>query len=93
MIHENHKYHSSDHDLSSIGLPPIHFGIILLLNLGIGILTPPVGVTLFVGSTISGVPIEKLFKSTLPFYLTMIALLLAITYCEPLVMWLPRLVM
>jgi tripartite ATP-independent transporter DctM subunit len=79
--------------VESLGMSPIHFGIILLLNLGIGILTPPVGVTLFVGSTISGVSIEKLFKSTLPFYLTMIALLLAITYCEPLVMWLPRLVM
>ena len=79
--------------VQTLGMSPVHFGIVLLLNLGIGLLTPPVGVTLFVGSTISRVPIEKLFKSTLPFYLAMIGLLLAITYIEPIVMWLPRLVM
>jgi TRAP-type C4-dicarboxylate transport system permease large subunit len=79
--------------VQTLGVSPIHFGLIMLLNLGIGLLTPPVGVTLFVGSTISKVSIERLFKSTLPFYLSMIGLLLLITYVEPIVMWLPRLVM
>jgi tripartite ATP-independent transporter DctM subunit len=79
--------------VQTLGMSPIHFGIIMLLNLGIGLLTPPVGVTLFVGSTISKVSIEKLFKSTLPFYVSMIVLLLLMTYIEPIVMWLPRLVM
>ena len=77
--------------VTSFGVHPIHFGIIMLLNLGIGLLTPPVGVTLFVGSSIGGVPIEKLFKSTLPYYLMMIFMLLLFTYADGLVMWLPRL--
>ncbi len=79
--------------VESLGMSPIHFGIIMMLNLGIGLLTPPVGVTLFVGSTISKVPMEKLFKATLPFYFLMIGFLLIMTFVEPIVMWLPRLMM
>ena len=79
--------------ITSLGMSPVHFGIIMLLNLGIGLLTPPVGVTLFVGSSIGKVSIEKLFKSTMPFYAAMIVTLLLITYVEGFVMWLPDLLM
>lgn len=76
-----------------IGIHPVHFGIIMIMNLAIGLLTPPVGVTLFVGSTVGNVPIEKLAKANMPFYLLTIGVLLLVTYFPPLVMWLPMLVM
>ncbi len=79
--------------ITSLGMSPVHFGIIMLLNLGIGLLTPPVGVTLFVGSSIGNVSIEKLFKSTVPFYIAMIATLLLITYVDGFAMWLPDLLL
>lgn len=78
---------------TSIGIDPVHFGAIMILNLGIGLITPPVGGTLFVGSAVSGVPIERLVKTLLPFFCVMIAVLLLITYVPGLVMWLPNLMM
>lgn len=78
---------------TSIGIDPVHFGAIMILNLGIGLITPPVGGTLFVGSAVSGVPIERLVKTLLPFFGVMIAVLLLITYVPGLVMWLPNLMM
>ena len=75
------------------GMDPVHFGVVVILNLGIGLITPPVGGTLFVGSAVSGVPIERLAKTLLPFFCVMIAVLLIITYCPAIVMFLPDLVM
>ncbi|MBB6215323.1 tripartite ATP-independent transporter DctM subunit [Anaerosolibacter carboniphilus] len=75
------------------GLDPVHFGVIMILNLGIGLITPPVGGTLFVGSAVSGVPIEKLTKTLLPFFVVMIVVLLIITYVPGIVMYIPDLVM
>lgn len=72
------------------GLDPVHFGAIMILNLGIGLITPPVGGTLFVGSAVSGVPIEKLIKTLLPFLFVMVVVLLMITYIPGLVMYLPN---
>ena len=63
------------------------------VNLGIGLLTPPVGGTLFVGSAVSGVKIERLIKGLLPQLGVMIIVLLIITYIPDAVMWLPNLVM
>ena len=63
----------------SVGVDPVHFGVVMMLNLGIGLLTPPVGGTLFVGSAIGGVSIERLSKTMLPFYLVMVIVLLVIT--------------
>ncbi|SMP58200.1 TRAP transporter large permease [Anoxynatronum buryatiense] len=77
----------------SIGIDPVHFGAIMILNLGIGLITPPVGGTLFVGSAVSGVPIERLVKTLLPFLGVMVAVLLLITFVPGLVMWLPNLMM
>ena len=79
--------------VKSIGMDPVHFGIVLMLNLGIGLLTPPVGSTLFVGCAIGGVTIEKLSKTLLPFYAVMIGVLMVITYIPSIVMFLPRLML
>lgn len=76
--------------ISKIGVDPVHFGIIMVLNLGIGLLTPPVGSTLFVGCAIGRISIEKLSKMMIPFYLTMVFVLLLITYIPAIVMTLPR---
>ena len=74
----------------SLGLSPIHLGVVMVLNLGIGLLTPPVGSTLFIGSAISGIKIEKLAKSMIPFYITMFVALLVLTYFPQSFMWLPN---
>ena len=75
----------------SVGVDPVHFGVVMMLNLGIGLLTPPVGGTLFVGSAIGGVSIERLSKTMLPFYLVMVIVLLVITYIPDVVLFIPRL--
>lgn len=73
----------------SIGIHPVQFGIMMMLNCGIGLLTPPVGSVLFIGSAVSKVKIERLVKATLPFYLCMIAVLLLITFVPQFSMLLP----
>ncbi len=75
----------------SIGIHPIQFGIILVLNCGIGLLTPPVGTVLFIGSAIAKRPMEKIVRATMPFYLCMIVALLLITFIPGISMWLPGL--
>ncbi len=77
--------------MKAVGVDPVHFGIIMLLNLGIGLVTPPVGTTLFVGSAIGKVPIEKVARSLWPFWLAMLAVLLAVTYVPALALWIPSL--
>lgn len=74
---------------TSIGLDPIQFGIMVILNCGIGLLTPPVGAVLFIGSAVAKEPMEKVVKATLPFYLCMIVTLLLITFIPGISMWLP----
>ena len=74
---------------TSIGLDPIQFGIMVVLNCGIGLLTPPVGAVLFIGSAVAKVPMERVVKATLPFYLCMIITLLLITFVPAVSMWLP----
>jgi tripartite ATP-independent transporter DctM subunit len=76
--------------ITSIGVDPVHFGIIMLLNLGIGLVTPPVGTTLFVGCAIGKVPIDRCARSLWPFWLTMFIVLMLVTYFEPLAMTIPR---
>lgn len=74
---------------TSIGIDPIQFGIMIVLNCGIGLLTPPVGSVLFIGSAVAKVPMEKVVKATLPFYLCMVITLLLITFIPEISMWLP----
>lgn len=75
----------------SIGIDPIQFGIIVVLNCGIGLLTPPVGAVLFIGSAVGKTPMEKVVKATLPFYLCMIITLLLITFVPDISLLIPKL--
>jgi len=74
-----------------LGVDPIHFGMIMLINLGIGLITPPVGPTLFVGCAIGKVTIEEVSKELWPFYGAMCMALLIITYVPAISLWLPSL--
>ncbi len=73
------------------GVDPVHFGLILMVNAGIGLITPPVGPTLFVGCAIGKVSIEEVSKELWPFYAAMIAALLIVTYVPAATLWLPSL--
>jgi tripartite ATP-independent transporter DctM subunit len=73
-----------------IGVSPVHFGIVMMLNLGIGLVTPPVGTTLFVGCAIGRIPIERAARTLWPFWLAMLAVLLLVTYIPELAMWIPN---
>ena len=72
------------------GLDPVQFGIMVVLNCGIGLLTPPVGAVLFIGSAVAKLPMEKVVKATLPFYLCMIATLLLISFIPDISLLLPK---
>lgn len=74
-----------------LGIDPIHFGIVMVLNLCIGLCTPPVGTILFVGVGVAGTTIEKVIKPLLPLFLAMIIALILITFFPELTLWLPRL--
>lgn len=74
-----------------LGLDPIHFGILLIANLSIGLCTPPVGTCLFVGCSVGKARIAGVSRQMLPFYGAMIIVLMAITYIPVLSTWLPNL--
>jgi len=74
-----------------IGLDPIHFGAIMVLNLVIGLTTPPLGVCLFVSSGIAGISLERISRAMIPFLLAAIVVLLLVTYIPSLSMWIPQL--
>ncbi len=71
------------------GVDPVHFGLILMVNAGIGLITPPVGPSLFVGCAIGKVSIEEVSKELWPFYAAMVAALLIVTYVPAATLWLP----
>ncbi len=75
----------------SVGIHPIQFGIMMVLNCGIGLLTPPVGAVLFIGSAVAKRPMEKVVKATLPFYICMLIALLLISFVPAVSLWLPKL--
>ena len=75
--------------LKTFGIDPVHFGIVMILNLGIGLLTPPVGPTMVVGCAIGKVSMEAVARSIMIFYIPMIIVLLLVTYIPGLVLWLP----
>jgi tripartite ATP-independent transporter DctM subunit len=77
--------------VKTLGVDPVHFGIIMMVNLGIGLLTPPVGGVLFVGSAVAKLPIEQVVKALLPFFFALFLVLMAITYIPALSLWLPGL--
>jgi TRAP-type C4-dicarboxylate transport system permease large subunit len=77
--------------IAKLGIDPVHFGMIMILNLGIGLITPPVGPTLFVGCAIGKVTIEQVSKELWPFYGAMCIALLLVTYIPAISLWLPGL--
>ena len=76
--------------VTSLGMHPVHFGIIMVLNLCIGLCTPPVGTILFVGAGVAKISVSKVIKPLLPFLAAMIAVLFLLTFLEDLTLWLPR---
>ena len=79
--------------ITGIGVDPVHFGMIMLVNLGIGLITPPVGAVLFVGAAIGKVTIENTVKALFPFYVALFMVLLAVTYIPAISLWLPSVVL
>lgn len=79
--------------VTSVGMDPVQFGIVMMLNLGIGLITPPVGSTLFVGCSIAGCKIEDVLKSLMPFYAVMFIMLLLLTFVPQLTLFIPNLIM
>jgi tripartite ATP-independent transporter DctM subunit len=73
-----------------LGVDPVHFGMIMLLNLGIGLLTPPVGSVLFVGCAVGKVKLEDVMRGIWPFYGVMFAVLMLVTFIPALSLWLPK---
>ena len=76
-----------------LGVDPVHFGMIMMINLGIGLLTPPVGGVLFVGAAIAKLPIETVTKALMPFFAALLFVLAAVTYIPALSLWLPGLLL
>jgi tripartite ATP-independent transporter DctM subunit len=79
--------------IKTFGIDPVHFGIVMILNLGIGLLTPPVGPTMVVGCAIGRVSMEAVSRSILVFYIPMLVVLALVTYVPELSLWLPRLLL
>jgi len=77
--------------VTGLGMDPIHFGIIMILNLCIGLCTPPVGSVLFVGCSVASLKIQQVIKPLVPLFIAMIFILFIITYFPDLTLWLPRL--
>lgn len=79
--------------ITSLGMDPVHFGVIMVVNLAIGLFTPPVGVCLFLSCGIAKISITDTIKAFIPYFLSMLVVLMIITYWEPAVMFLPNLLM
>jgi len=78
--------------IKAVGIDPVHFGLVMVLNLMIGTLTPPVGIVLFVVARVAKLPFEEVTRAAAPFLVPLIVVLLLITVFPELVLWLPRLV-
>jgi tripartite ATP-independent transporter DctM subunit len=75
----------------AIGVDPVHFGVILILKGGIGLITPPVGSVLFVGTAIGKISVTETLRTIWPFYLASLAVLFVVTFVPPISLWLPAL--
>jgi len=76
--------------IKSIGIDPVHFGMIMMVNLGIGLITPPVGAVLFVGSAVAKLKIEQVVGAMKPFFVILLFVLMLVTYVPQISLWLPR---
>ncbi|MGK6312244.1 TRAP transporter large permease [Neorhizobium sp. DT-125] len=77
--------------VKAFGIDPVHFGVVMILNAGIGLNTPPVGTVLFVGCAVGGISIREAMRTIWPFFGASIAVLMAVTYIPALSLWLPSL--
>jgi tripartite ATP-independent transporter DctM subunit len=75
--------------VTKLGMDPVHFGIVMVLNLCVGLCTPPVGTVLFVGVGVAKTSIQKVIRPLLPLFIAMIVALFLVTYIPQLTMWLP----
>ena len=73
-----------------LGVDPVHFGMIMMVNLGIGLITPPVGTVLFVGSAVSKLSMGVVTQAMKPFFVALFIVLMMVTYLPVLSLWLPR---
>jgi len=73
-----------------LGVDPVHFGMIMMVNLGIGLITPPVGTVLFTGAAVAKLPLGVVTKAMVPFFTALFVVLLMITYIPAISLWLPR---
>ena len=78
--------------MTAVGVDPIHFGIVMTVNMAIGMFTPPFGLNMFVIQAVFGLPIKRIVPGLVPFFFVELAALLVITYIPELSLWLPRLV-
>ena len=76
---------------TALGIDPIHFGIVVVVNIELGLVTPPVGLNLFVGTTISNMPVEEVFKACLPWAAVTLIMLGLVTYVPQISLFLPNL--
>jgi C4-dicarboxylate transporter DctM subunit len=79
--------------LEPLGIDPIHFGVMLVINMELALMSPPVGLNLFVISNISKIPLSQVLRGTMPFFFLMVGLLLVVTYIPIISTWLPDLMM
>jgi tripartite ATP-independent transporter DctM subunit len=79
--------------VTKFGVDPVHFGMIMMVNLGMGLITPPVGSVLFVGSAVAKISIERVTRALLPFYVALLVVLVIVTYVPEVSLWLPRLLL
>lgn len=75
--------------ITKLGMDPVHFGIVMVMNLCIGLCTPPVGSVLFVGCSVAGISIEKILKPLLPLFIAMLVVLMMVTFIPGISLWLP----
>jgi tripartite ATP-independent transporter DctM subunit len=77
--------------VADLGIDPVHFGIIMVMNLSVGLCTPPVGSVLFIGCSVAKIGIEKVIRPLIPLFIAMIVVLLLVTFIPQISLWLPRL--
>jgi TRAP-type C4-dicarboxylate transport system permease large subunit len=75
----------------ALGIDMVHFGVVVVLNIMLGLVTPPYGLLLFIMTNIAGVPLRDIVRDVLPFLFGMLAVLILITFVPQTVLWLPRL--
>ena len=78
---------------TSLGIPPVQFGVMVVVNLMIGLVTPPVGFSLYVTAEIAGVPLHKVIRAVLPFLVPLLAVLVLVVTVPAVTLWVPSAMM